>query len=339
MAEGVFTFLRATYYRWIQIWFEEDDFKPLRKAQEVLSVGDLHNENFGSWRDIGGRLNWGINDCDEAHRLAYTADLVRLVTSAYLACESGYSVVPMETIGAHVLAGYKSGLSQGGGAIVLAEERPWLRELIENNLKDPGKFWEKLTGLPARTEAVPPEARQAIERMLPKPGVKYKVSDRLAGRGSRERLRILALIKLDGSNAAREVKALTVSSSSLQWLNNKKEPDSNIYYNDILDNAIRSLDPFVRAFGGWLVRRLSPDYVRIDLSSLDSENLLGQVLNAMGWETANVHLGSRAAIKDVLKDLKNRDEEWLPSAANKMLEFLQDDFSEWRNYWLEQQGL
>jgi uncharacterized protein (DUF2252 family) len=54
-------------------------------APEALAVGDLHVENFGTWRDIEGRLIWGINDFDEAWRLPYTHDLVRLATSALLA--------------------------------------------------------------------------------------------------------------------------------------------------------------------------------------------------------------------------------------------------------------
>src|ERR1700730_2907422 len=199
MAGEIFPFMRAKYYRWIQIWFEEKDFKKLNEAPTVLSVGDLHTDNFGSWRDVEGRLVWGINDFDEAYPLAYTADLVRLVTSAYLALEVGYNSIPMETISRHVLAGYKSGLSQGGGPIVLAEESPWLRDLIVDSIKDPETFWEKLTDLPGRTDPVPPEAEQAIERMLPGPGKPYKVSDRLAGRGSRERPRILALMRLSGS--------------------------------------------------------------------------------------------------------------------------------------------
>ena len=44
----------------------------LTSATKVLSVGDLHFENFGTWRDKEGRLAWGINDFDEAFELSYT---------------------------------------------------------------------------------------------------------------------------------------------------------------------------------------------------------------------------------------------------------------------------
>ena len=57
----------------------------LARAPRALAVGDLHVENFGTWRDVEGRLIWGINDFDEAWRLPYTNDLVRLATSALLA--------------------------------------------------------------------------------------------------------------------------------------------------------------------------------------------------------------------------------------------------------------
>ena len=51
----------------------------------VLAVGDIHLENFGTWRDADGRLVWGVNDFDEAAQMPYVLDLVRLAASALLA--------------------------------------------------------------------------------------------------------------------------------------------------------------------------------------------------------------------------------------------------------------
>jgi uncharacterized protein (DUF2252 family) len=59
-------------------------------APTVLAIGDLHVENYGTWRDAEGRLVWGINDFDEAFPLPYTIDLVRLATSARLAIQPGH---------------------------------------------------------------------------------------------------------------------------------------------------------------------------------------------------------------------------------------------------------
>src|SRR5580704_12435519 len=79
MADALFPFFRATYYRWAQLW--PNVCGELAEAPAVLSVGDLHVENFGTWRDSEARLIWGINDFDEVASMPYTIDLVRLAAS------------------------------------------------------------------------------------------------------------------------------------------------------------------------------------------------------------------------------------------------------------------
>src|SRR6266404_5665869 len=48
MAESPFAFFRATFYRWLQQWHKRCD--DIARAPKVLAVGDLHIENFGTWR-------------------------------------------------------------------------------------------------------------------------------------------------------------------------------------------------------------------------------------------------------------------------------------------------
>jgi uncharacterized protein (DUF2252 family) len=81
MAGSLFAFLRATLYRWSQLWKEV--CPDLTDAPRLLAVGDLHVENFGTWRDAGGRLVWGVNDFDEVAEMPYAVDLVRLVTALF----------------------------------------------------------------------------------------------------------------------------------------------------------------------------------------------------------------------------------------------------------------
>ena len=64
MRAAPFPLLRATCYRWAQLFPQE--CRKAARAPEVLAVGDLHVENFGTWRDIEGRLVRGINDFDKA---------------------------------------------------------------------------------------------------------------------------------------------------------------------------------------------------------------------------------------------------------------------------------
>ncbi len=80
MRASPFVFLRATYWRWAETILEI--CPDLADAAQVLAVGDVHLENFGTWRDIEGRLVWGVNDFDEAARMPYALDLVRLAASA-----------------------------------------------------------------------------------------------------------------------------------------------------------------------------------------------------------------------------------------------------------------
>ena len=52
MRSGEFPFMRATYYRWVQRFNKDDAAKG---APKLLSVGDLHVENYGTWRDAESR--------------------------------------------------------------------------------------------------------------------------------------------------------------------------------------------------------------------------------------------------------------------------------------------
>src|SRR5436190_8108308 len=71
-----FAFLRATYWRWAETVLEICG--DLGGASKVLAVGDIHLENFGTWRDVDGRLVWGVNDFDEAAVMPFALDLARL---------------------------------------------------------------------------------------------------------------------------------------------------------------------------------------------------------------------------------------------------------------------
>jgi hypothetical protein len=50
----------------------------------------------------------------------------------------------------------------------------------------------------------------------------------------------------------------------------------------------------------------------------------------MGWETANVHLGTKGAPADILKDLRKRKAGWLYKSAKAMGEAILNDWKDWR---------
>src|SRR6202047_343592 len=120
MKSSAFRFLRATYYRWAQIWPKV--CPDLARFPQLLAVGDLHVENFGTWRDIEGRLIWGVNDFDEAYPLPYANDLLRLAVSAHLAAEDGHLALKPKEACASILAGYQGCVASHGRPFVLEEE-------------------------------------------------------------------------------------------------------------------------------------------------------------------------------------------------------------------------
>src|SRR3954470_12220289 len=64
MRADPFSFLRATYWRFAEtVAMLCPEFA---EAPQVLAIGDIHVENFGTWPDARGRLVWGVNDFDEA---------------------------------------------------------------------------------------------------------------------------------------------------------------------------------------------------------------------------------------------------------------------------------
>ena len=325
MKAAVFPFLRATYYRWAQIWPKV--CPDLAKAPTVLAVGDLHVENFGTWRDIEGRLIWGVNDFDEAHPMAYANDLVRLAVSAHLAALEGHLPLKHKDICDAVLEGYGESIREEGLPFVLSEDHKWLRQIAESELRDPVRFWAKMDALSTVKGQVPISAIDAIEHLMPARDLEYRVAHRVAGLGSLGHARYVAIANWRGGKIAREAKAL-VSSACYWACDHEGAPE--ILYQTIISRAVRCLDPFVQLRGHWIVRRLSPHCSRIELATLKAQGEETKVIRAMGWETANVHLGTRSSRKPILRHLQKQKAKWLHQATARMLEAVHDDWKTWQ---------
>jgi len=323
MAEAAFPFFRATFYRWLQLWPEHCE--DLAKAPKVLAVGDLHIENFGTWRDLEGRLIWGVNDLDEVFPSSYAIDLVRLATSAYMAILGEHLSLTRRGAAEALEQGYRDSLSAGGKAFILAEDHQWLRLMALGKLRDPVHFWDKLTHLPPFTAKPPDEVRQLLEESLPAKS-EYKLKRRIAGLGSLGHPRILALSSNRGAFIAREAKAIRPSA----WVWHNKGSKWVLYGARLASCCIRVQDPFVRFHNRWLVRRLAPDCSRIELASLSADRDEARLLYSMGWETANMHFGSPQAIPQIKRDLSQRKGRWLHKAAKAMYKATLEDWQDWR---------
>ena len=325
MAEALFPFFRATFYRWLQMW--PTACPELRHAPCALSVGDLHVENFGTWRDAEGRLVWGINDFDEAAHYPYTVDLVRLATSALLAIDDEGLALKQRAACERITEGYIDAIKARGEPFVLAEKNRFLRDIALQELKDPRSYWDRMQSWPdAKRGEVPKAVITVLESKMPRPKPKYRIVDRQAGLGSRGHQRFVAIYSLYGGLVAREAKALVPSAAN--WVDGRHTP--LILYAEILKRAIRVPDVTFEIHDAWLIRRLAPDCTKIPLTELPDQRNEERILYCMGWETANVHLGTPQAVGEIAKDLKQRKAGWLFAAAKNMAKLARKDWKDWR---------
>ena len=78
------------------------------------------------------------------------------------------------------------------------------------------------------------------------------------------------------------------------------------------------------------MRRLSPHCSRIELSQLPARRDELRLLHAMGWETANIHLGSPKAQKEVRRHLDQIKPGWLLAAVKDMVNSVSADWRAWK---------
>jgi hypothetical protein len=124
---------------------------------------------------------------------------------------------------------------------------------------------------------------------------------------------------------AREAKPLAPSA----WLWARNATGARIRYAELLRRVVRVPDPCLDVHGEWLIRRLAPDCSRIELASLPRGRDESRLLWMMGWETANMHLGTPSQRRRILADLARRKNAWLAKAAGRMLEAVTRDWRKW----------
>ena len=329
MRSDPFLYFRATYYRWAQLWLEH--CPKLARAPEVIAVGDLHLENFGTWRDAEGRLVWGVNDFDEAHPMAFTNDLARVAVSAFLAAEgaSDFKLKPGE-ICAQLADGYRTQVERGGQPFVLMESHPKLRSMALQDLRQPAAFWSRMEEKTVPLKSEPPDSvRKALAKILPdgaKPEFRLLRSPK--GLGSLGRRRYLAIFDWEGGKMAREAKSV-VASANL-WAMGHRAGEGNPWIEKTVESAVRCADPYYQVRRGWLVRRLGPDCSRIDIDQLVHHEELSELLYCMGQETANIHLGTAKGRKRIRESLAHLSSDWLETAAHQMLKLSLKDWNRFK---------
>ena len=326
MAEGPFPFLRATYWRWaetiLKICPELDDAPP------VLAVGDIHIENFGTWRDIDGRLVWGVNDFDEAARMPYALDLVRLATSALL----GFGrIASSRAVCANILRGYQRGLDDPR-PIVLDHGYAWLRNLVVVPDEQRKRFWTKLKALEPGTKNPPARYVRCLAGAMPDRTLKMTIVPREAGAGSLGRPRWVGIAQWRGGPVVREAKAALPSA----WTLAHGRGGRTLHITGIATGRYRAPDPWFAVEDEIVVRRLSPNNRKLDAEAHLLDLMSTKMLRAMGRDLAAVHLGADDQRKRIKRDLAKRKPNWLDSAVKRAAKFVRREHKEWRRKFLKQ---
>jgi hypothetical protein len=328
MAESAFRFLRATYWRWSETILEI--CPTLKDAHSVLAIGDIHLENYGTWRDEEGRLVWGVNDFDEVAEMPYVLDLVRLAVSAVLS-RPQIAAAEQQRLCADILDGYLHGLAKPH-AILLEQDYGWLRERTVCPEDKRAKFWEDMNGLqpphPSDHASNKPYV-EVLHAALPPGTTEIKIAPRVAGGGSLGRPRWVASGQWSGGGVVREAKALVPSG----WVRAHGGKSNKIRTIELATGCFRAPDPHYRLGAERiLVRRLSPNNRKIEED--DRIDLLGQkVLHAMGRDLACVHLGRGDHHEEVKRDLDKRKANWLLAPVEKASAFVQEEYEQWKQYY------
>jgi hypothetical protein len=320
MAKNAFVFLRATYFRWAKRI--ETLCSELKDAPRVLSVGDMHTENFGTWRDAEGRLVWGVNDFDEAAIIPYSYDLVRLATSAQLA--------PTMDVGesdpsAAIIDGYVAGLTNPR-PMLLDEGETSMRPFISCTDDDRRKFWKELDDYPP---AMPPtKIEQALIKSLPEGISALRYASRVKGGGSLGRPRYVAIAQWQGGRVIREAKALV--SSAWDWAHDAASTPPRFL--DVAEGRFRSPDPFMKVHDGFVLRRITADTRKIEFGDSAVAGLKLDLLRAMGRDLGSIHAAEESAAREISSHLKARSPDWLRDSLKITTESVEEDFKEWSQF-------
>lgn len=320
MRKDPFVFLRATYFRWAK---QIESLCPdLASAPPVPSVGDIHIDNYGTWRDGDGRLVWGVNDFDEVATIPYTFDLLRLATSAGLAPQLAAN--PWQAVTA-ILSGYAAGLAAPRPTLV-HEHASWMQSFVQPAEAACSAFWQELDGYP---EATPPQTvADALIASLPDGSDGVRFSSRRKGGGGLGRPRFVVAARWRGGIVAREAKAWVPSAWG--WAHGY-ETNSSAYL-ALANGIFRSPDPELRLDSDlrYIIRRIAPDSRKIDLSNSSTVDIDARLLEAMGFDLGALHAAAVAQRPAIIADLQARPGGWLLDATTIAMTAVRHDFETWR---------
>jgi hypothetical protein len=302
MAASTLRFLRATYYLWLVRM--EELLPELMRAPAVPAVGDIHAENFGTWRDRDGRRRWGVNDFDELAPASFAIDLVRLATSVALI---GDQPLTPRQLARTILRHWHTAADQPAVRLSSGAADP-VRTLLPD--ADPDAHFYPALAATVPATGVPDPVAAAVRATGPD-GWRPTWHVRTAGVGSLGHPRMVAVGPgPDGRWLAREAKLLGPPTAA--WLG--RPVDDGLYPR--VTAVLRGPSPGDR-LDGWQVRRLAPDVLRVAVGG-QSERGMRRVLALMARAVGGVHAVDPKALVAARKASEKLGRNWLEEAVEVM---------------------
>ncbi len=257
--------------------------------------------------------------------MPYVLDLVRLAASAMVG-RAGRGITD-EEICAAILRGYRMGL-RAPGPVILDRDHLWLRKLVVVSEEERAKFWKRMAA--AKGKSAPERYLEAISDAMPEPNLPIKTARRSAGSGSLGRPRWVGSADWRGAPVVREAKAL-VTSAWVRAHGRENRENRAIRDRAIANGRFRATDPWYRIKDDLVVRRLSPNNRKIEVEKGKSVLFTSDMLQTMGFELANVHLGTADRLDAITQDLAKRKRGWLTTNAKRMSDAITQDFKDWKS--------
>lgn len=336
MSEGVFMFFRATsdiFYREFIQYFTTND--PTR----VWGCGDLHLQNFGTYKADNRLVYFDINDFDDALLLPITWELGRMLTSIYLAGEElDLEKEECDTLIHAFLQSYTQTLSAGKPVDIERRtatgilksflenlEKRRRKDLIKERTVKVGEK-RKLNLETGKVLQPSPEQRTKVEKLLkdwpqqhPNPFFKSicDIGVRLTGTASLGLERYVVLVEspkeklylLDLKEARHATLASLVSLPQPSW---PTEAQRIVGIQSRVNNVLPTLfSAVVAGDKSFVLKELQPEQDKFDFDCWDGElESLEEVIRTMAVITASGHLRSAgrqgSSIADELIDFSQQ---------------------------------
>lgn len=291
MTKNAFGFLRGTCH----LFYQDLPVDIFAEAPPVWVCGDLHFQNFGSFRGDDRLVYFDVNDFDEAVLAPCTWDIARFLTSVLVGAHTlEVNDEDAQGLCEYFLNTYTAALETGkSSAVHCATATGLVQDLLEHlTTRNRQQFLDERTDLkkktrslkliPEKTFAVSDAEREAVTTLINtwashQPNPKFfnvlDVAHRIAGTGSLGLERYVILVEGDGSpheNYLLDLKA--ARSSSLQPYAALPQPSWNSQAERITaiqfrfqESAPALLNPLRLDGKSFVLRELQPTADRVDL--------------------------------------------------------------------------